>query len=231
MKYKVLTILAVLTAVVLLGCKNSSGSPKWEVNFDKDASYAVGLSIGANLRNGLTADGVYPNINEFMKGMKDGITGRDPRFDLLEANQMIDAAFEALIEARNAEATQAGVSFLAENAGKPGIHITPSGLQYEIISEGDGPKPQITDNVRVHYEGKLIDGTVFDSSYQYGTPAQFPLSGVIAGWTEGLQLMNVGSKYRLFIPSELGYGAFGAGPSIPPFSALIFEVELLEILR
>jgi len=124
---------------------------------------------------------------------------------------------------------QEGIEFLAENSKKPGIVITPSGLQYEVITEASGPKPDATDTVRVHYRGTLTDGTVFDSSYDRGNPIEFPLNGVIPGWTEGVQLMSVGSKYKFYIPQELGYGPGGAGP-IPPYSVLIFEVELLDIL-
>jgi FKBP-type peptidyl-prolyl cis-trans isomerase len=126
---------------------------------------------------------------------------------------------------------QAENDFLAENSKKPGINVTGSGLQYEVIREGNGPKPAATDTVRVHYEGTLTDGTVFDSSYSRGEPIEFPLDGVIPGWTEGLQLMGEGAKYRLVIPSDLGYGPQGAGGQIPPYATLIFEVELLNIVQ
>lgn len=121
-----------------------------------------------------------------------------------------------------------GRAFLAENAKREGVVVTPSGLQYEVLREGNGKSPKATDIVKCHYEGRLINGKVFDSSYDRGTPAQFALNQVIPGWTEGLQLMKEGAKYRLFIPQKLGYGAYGAG-SIPPFSTLIFDVELLEV--
>lgn len=121
-----------------------------------------------------------------------------------------------------------GRAFLAENAKREGVVVTPSGLQYEVLREGDGKSPKATDIVKCHYEGRLINGKVFDSSYDRGTPAQFALNQVIPGWTEGLQLMKEGAKYRLFIPENLGYGGYGAG-TIPPFSALIFDVELLEV--
>ena len=129
----------------------------------------------------------------------------------------------------SAHAKEEGEKFLAENAKRPEVKTTPSGLQYEVIEATLGQKPKATDTVRVHYEGTLIDGTVFDSSYKRGESITFPLNGVIAGWTEGLQLMSIGSKYKLFIPYQLGYGAAGAGGSIPPYAALIFTVELLGI--
>ena len=129
----------------------------------------------------------------------------------------------------SAKAKEEGEKFLAENAKREGVKVTPSGLQYEVLEATLGQKPKATDTVKVHYEGTLIDGTVFDSSYRRGEPIAFPLNGVIKGWTEGLQLMSVGSKYKLFIPYQLAYGETGAGGSIPPFAALIFTVELLAI--
>lgn len=130
---------------------------------------------------------------------------------------------------QSTKAKEEGEKFLAENAKRPGVKVTPSGLQYEVLDATLGQKPKATNTVRVHYEGTLPDGTVFDSSYKRGEPISFPLNGVIAGWTEGLQLMSVGSKYKLFIPYNLGYGERGAGASIPPYAALIFTVELLGI--
>jgi len=230
MKYKLLITLAVITAVALLGCKGGSGSSKQGVNFDKDASYALGLNIGAGLRDGLEADGVYPNIDEFIKGMRDGISGKDPRFDLFEAREKIETAFDVITQERTAEAAQVETAFLVENARKPGVTVTPSGLQYEVLVEGNGPRPSPNSVVRVHYEGRLSDGTLFDNSYEYQEPVQFALNEVITGWSEGLQLMTVGSKYRLIIPSEMGYGQFGWGP-IPPYAALVFIVELINIVN
>ncbi len=130
---------------------------------------------------------------------------------------------------KSLKAKEEGEAFLAENAKRPGVKVTPSGLQYEVLDATLGQKPKATDTVRVHYEGTLIDGTVFDSSYKRGESISFALNQVIAGWTEGLQLMSVGSKYKLYIPYHLGYGEHGAGASIPPYAALIFTVELLGI--
>ena len=229
-------ILAVLiTAQGFWGCKGSGsgGSPLEGENFDKDASYALGMNVGSSL----AGDGIIPNLDEFFQGIKDSISGGDTRFNGMEAIEKIQAAYDAMIEKKEAEAVQKGsenmqkgIEFLAENSKKAGVVVTSSGLQYEVITEGNGPKPAATDVVQVHYEGRLIDGTVFDSSYTRGVPVEFPLDRVISGWTEGLQLMGVGSKYKFYIPSELGYGSRGAG-SIPPFSPLIFEVELLDILK
>jgi len=229
MKYKLL-IFTVIIAAVFMGCNGSSGSSGGEVNFDKDASYALGLNIGAGLRNDLRDDGIFPNIDEFLKGMKDALTGREPRFDLFDAREKIEIAFDAIMAVRGTENMQREIAFLAENAGKPGIQITSTGLQYEVLTEGTGRRPSSTDVVQVHYEGRLIDGTLFDNSYEHGAPVQFPLDRVITGWSEGLQLMRVGSRYRFFIPSELGYGQFGFGP-IPGNATLIFTVELLDIIE
>jgi len=229
MKNIFLTFLAVFTATVLLGCKGNSDSPKNKVNFDKDSSYALGLNIGSGLKEGMSGDSIYPDFDEFLKGMRDGVKGKDPRFSLDEAREKIETAFNAITEQNNAEAKQKGIDFLAENAKKSGIQITQSGLQYEVLVEGKGPKPSANSVVKVHYEGKLIDGTLFDNSYERQEPVIFPLNEVIPGWSEGLQLMSVGSKYKLYIPYEIGYGAMDYGP-IPAYSTLIFTVELLEIV-
>jgi len=229
MKNIFLTILAVFTAAVLLGCQFLPGASKIKPNFDKDSSYALGLNIGAGLKNDLANDSVRPDFNEFIKGMKDGILSKNPRFSLDEARAKIETAFTAIVEERNALTKQKGVAYLAENAKKPGIQITKSGLQYEVLLEGKGKKPTETDSVKVHYEGRLIDGTLFDNTYESQQPATLALSEVIPGWTEGLQLMTVGSKYRFYIPYELAYGAEGGGP-IPPYSTLVFVVELNDIV-
>jgi FKBP-type peptidyl-prolyl cis-trans isomerase len=229
MKYKLLIICSVLTTAALLGCNGSAGSSKMEVNFSRDASYALGLNIGAGLKEGMEADGIFPNLNDFFRGMRDGIEGKNQRFDLDRARIILDEALDAMMEEMYAEARQAENIFLAENVRKPGIIITQSGLQYEIITEGSGPKPTEHDRVLVHYDGKFTDGRFFDSSHSRGYPSEFELSWIIPGWAEGLQLMSVGSKYRFYIRSELAYGEDGIQGIIPPFSTLIFDVELLEI--
>jgi FKBP-type peptidyl-prolyl cis-trans isomerase FklB len=177
------------------------------------------------------------NIDDFAQAIKDVIAGRKPLVDNREAQQIVQDFFQKQEQKQRAAAAEKhkvqkaeGEKYLAENAKKEGVVTLPSGLQYQVLREGNGRKPKATDQVRCHYEGMLIDGTLFDSSIQRGEPATFPLNGVIAGWTEGLQLMQEGAKYRLFIPYHLGYGERGAGGSIPPFAALVFDVELLEVL-
>jgi len=229
MKNILLIIFAVFTATLFGACKGKSGPFQDKINFDKNSSYALGLNIGAGLRDGMIADSISPDFDEFMKGMKDGIMGKDQRFSLEEAREKIENAFNALTDEKNSDSMQKGIDFLAENAKKQGIQITQSGLQYEVLIEGKGAKPSENSVVKVHYEGRLIDGTLFDNSYERQEPAIFPLNEVIPGWSEGLQLMNVGSKFRLFIPWEIGYGPYGAGP-IPAYATLIFTVELIEIV-
>lgn len=199
-----------------------------------NVSYALGLTIGQQL---LGMGGKELNIDDFAAAIKDVLAGRDPLVKPAEAQRLVQAFFaeqEAKQQTAMAEKGKAarveGEAFLAENAKKEGIVTLPSGLQYEVITSGTGRKPKATDKVKCHYEGTLIDGTVFDSSYRRGEPAVFPLNGVIKGWTEGLQLMSEGAKYRFYIPFALAYGANGAGASIPPYAALIFDVELLEVL-
>jgi FKBP-type peptidyl-prolyl cis-trans isomerase len=229
MKHYFYLLLAVLLTLFTAGsCKsdNSAGSSLGEENFDRDASYALGMDIGASMAR----SGIAPNLDEVLEGMKDSLSGGKTRFSEEEAGMKIQAAFNSMMEKIYSEAIQKEADFLVENGKKPGVHITATGLQYEVIEEGTGARPTAFDTVKVNYEGKLTDGTVFDSSYMWGEPAEFPLDRVIPGWTEGIQLMSVGSKYRLCIPSELAYGSQGGGP-IPPYSALIFEVELLDIIK
>ena len=189
-------------------------------------SYALGLSMGQNLMS----SGVESlNYQDLAAGIEDVLTKQQPKISYQEAQQVLNQFFQEL-ETKVAGAAKAeGEKFLAENAKREGVKVTASGLQYEILEPSLGQKPKATDTVRVHYEGTLIDGTVFDSSYRRGESITFPLNGVIAGWTEGLQLMSIGSKYKFFIPYNLAYGERGAGQSIPPYAALIFTVELLGI--
>ncbi|MBU1436329.1 MAG: FKBP-type peptidyl-prolyl cis-trans isomerase [Gammaproteobacteria bacterium] len=197
---------------------------------EQHASYGIGLQMGQQLADN-PFDGL--DIAAVAAGLAAAFYGDEPEV----SEDQIRAAFEVIgARMQEAQASQAklaagaGEAFLAENANKAGVVVTASGLQYEVLVQGDGEKPTRASTVRTHYHGTLIDGTVFDSSYNRGQPAEFPVGGVIAGWTEALQLMPVGSKYRLYIPHELAYGERGAGGSIAPFSALVFDVELLAIV-
>ena len=190
-------------------------------------SYSIGLGIGQNLL-GMGARDL--NVDDFAQAIKDILEGNPTALSHTEARQIVNEYFETLEAKMSAEAIEKGKNFLEENKKKENIVTLPSGLQYEVIKEGNGKKPKATDRVRCHYEGTLIDGTLFDSSIQRGEPAVFGVNQVIAGWVEALQLMSEGSKWRLFIPSELAYGANGAGEMIPPHSTLIFEVERIEVL-
>ena len=197
-----------------------------------NVSYALGIGIGRQLSQMGAAD---LNIDDFAQAIKDVIAG-DLKLGDAEAQQIVQEFFAKQEEKQKAEAAekgkaakQDGEKFLAENGKKEGVITTASGLQYQVLREGNGQSPKATDTVECHYEGTLIDGTKFDSSYDRGQTATFPLNQVIAGWTEGLQLMKEGGKYRFFIPYELGYGERGAGASIPPFSTLVFDVELVSV--
>ncbi len=190
-------------------------------------SYAFGMVIGQNLK-GLGVSNL--DSNDFAKAVNDTIAGITPALTPAEAQQMVTSFLQKQQEAAGQAAREAGEAFLAANAAKEGVTVLPSGLQYTVLQEGSGKRPKATDRVKCHYEGTLTDGTVFDSSYRRGEPAVFPLNGVIAGWTEGVQLMGEGAKYRFFIPYNLAYGERGAGETIPPYSALVFDVELIEVL-
>ena len=196
-------------------------------------SYALGLGIGRQLSQ-MGADDL--NVADFAQAVKDMIDGKEPQVPAAEAQQIVEDFFRRQEEKQRAEAAEKykgakseGEKYLSENAKKEGVTTLPSGLQYKVLKEGNGKSPKATDKVVCHYEGMLVDGTMFDSSIQRGEPATFPLNGVIAGWTEGLQLMKEGAKYRFFIPYQLGYGERGAGASIPPFATLVFDVELIEV--
>lgn len=190
-------------------------------------SYAIGLGIGQNL---LAMGAKNINVGDFAKAIRDVLEGNATDITHTEAREIVNAYFQELEAKRNAENIELGKNFLETNKQKAGIVTLPSGLQYEVINEGNGKQPKATDRVRCHYEGTLIDGTVFDSSVKRGEPAVFGVNQVIAGWVEALQLMKEGAKWRLFIPSDLAYGARGAGELIAPHSTLVFEVELLEVL-
>ena len=198
-------------------------------------SYALGLNIGQQLKQ-MGLKGVL-NVNDFAAAINDTLEGNQLQVSLQEAQMVLNNFFAELESKQRAAAAEAGKAaraegeaFLAENAKRNEVTVTPSGLQYEVLTEGNGKQPKAEDTVRCHYEGRLINGTVFDSSYRRGEPADFGLLQVIKGWTEGVQLMKEGAKYRFFLPYNLAYGERGAGASIPPFAALIFDVELLQVL-
>jgi FKBP-type peptidyl-prolyl cis-trans isomerase FkpA len=189
-------------------------------------SYAFGMVIGSELRQ----SGMEFDYAAFTRGFKVMVENGESSYTMEEAIEVVQTAFQEAM-ARNAETNRVReAEFLAENGGREEVITTESGLQYEVLSEGSGEKPSGTDWVRVNYEGALTDGTVFDSSYDRGEPAEFPLDGVIPGWAEGIQLMRVGSSYRFYIPSRLAYGGQGIGQIIPAYAALIFTVDLLEII-
>jgi len=190
-------------------------------------SYALGLSIGNNF---LSSGIKNVDFDSFLKGMQDVINGNSVDMSYEEAQEVMNDYFSNLQAERLELNLKAGEEFLAINKNRPGVVTLPSGLQYEIEKDGNGPKPKATDQVKCHYHGTLIDGTVFDSSVERGQPATFGVNQVIPGWVEALQLMPVGSKWKLFIPANLAYGTAGAGQMIEPNSALIFEVEILDIV-
>jgi FKBP-type peptidyl-prolyl cis-trans isomerase FkpA len=196
---------------------------------DGDTSYAFGLFMGMNLKE---SGFVYDfNYTEVAQGFQDAFEGKDTRLSQEEAYIAVQIAFAQFQDKLAADNKVKETVFMTDNGKRNGVVTTASGLQYEVITEGGGPRPVASSIVRVNYEGTLIDGTVFDSSYARGEPAEFPLAGVIPGWTEGIQLMPVGSTYKLYIPSELAYGTESPGNPIGPNSVLIFKVELLEILE
>ena len=190
-------------------------------------SYALGLVIGHNLKE-MGVDNL--NGADFAQAVADVLAGNATTMTNAEAQQIVATYMQEKEAEKGKAAREAGEKFLAENAKKEGVTVTASGLQYIVLTEGSGRKPSATDNLKCHNEGRLTDGTVFDSSYRRGEPAVFPLNGVIAGWTEGVQLMGEGAKFRFFIPYNLAYGERGAGGSIPPYAALVFDVELIEVM-
>lgn len=191
-------------------------------------SYIIGRDMASNLKK----QGIDIEAEPFIKGMKEVLGGQPSSLSQEEVQQAMTALQQEMSQKQNAsgaENKEAGEAFLAENKTKEGVKTLPSGLQYQVLQEGTGKSPSAADTVTTHYHGTLIDGTVFDSSYSRNEPATFPVNGVIAGWTEALQLMKEGAKWRLFIPSNLAYGSQGAGDAIGPNSTLIFDVELLRV--
>lgn len=213
-------------SALIFSCNNVDTSNS-ELSTQMDSlSYSLGVSVANNLKSSgfetIESSAISAAFN-------DVFSENDVKISEEDANALIQDYFMELSQKKSQEATNKGQAFLDENAAKEGVVTTASGLQYQVLTEGQGAKPAASDEVTVHYHGTLIDGTVFDSSVDRGQPATFPVGGVIQGWVEALQLMNVGSKYKLFIPSNLAYGERGAGGSIGPNETLIFEVELLSI--
>lgn len=222
MKFKVCVLSALLLTLAACEKKESMSTEANLATEDDRFSYGLGMLVGERVLK------QYGDVNYdlVLAGMK---AQHQDQTTLEEAGEAINAQMEKKFETESAGNRKRGEDYLNENAAKEGVKVTESGLQYSVITEGDGAKPKPTDNVTVHYRGTLIDGTEFDSSYSRGEPTSFVLNQVIPGWTEGLQLMGIGSKYRFVIPFNLGYGERGAGGQIGPFETLVFEVELIEI--
>ena len=237
MKIRGLIVSVVIATLFLGACAQSSVTGIKIKNREDSLSYAFGI---VNY-NALISDSLNLNPMVVAKAMIDGQKGKPVMTDdearsyimqfISEREQARIAKQQEMEKVNYLDYIKENEDFLAKNKEKAGVVETPSGLQYEVIKMGTGPKPAATDRVRVHYSGTLIDGTEFDSSIKRNEPAEFPLNQVIPGWTEGLQLMPVGSKFRLFLPEKLAYGANGAGPQVKPYSTLIFEVELLDIVK
>jgi FKBP-type peptidyl-prolyl cis-trans isomerase len=227
------SILSLTALFILGGCQTQAGPPTLETE-DQQASYGIGYQVGSQL---IPAE-PYLDMDAYLAGLQDGMGGDDPALPMAEIQTVLQTFNQRIMEELARERAEAaernaleGAAFLRENATKDGVVMTESGLQYEVLREGEGARPGPDDRVSIHYKGTLIDGTQFDSSYDRGEPTTFGVSGVIPGFSEGLQLMTVGSHYRLFIPGEIGYGTAGNGGLIGPNATLLFEIELLEILQ
>ncbi len=240
-KITTLSISALASAMLLMtGCSTNNGSQETaaqsvSITEQSSASEKVGYSLGFMMAEGNKEAVKDLNLDTFEKGFRDGYEGNDSALTQEQMQEVLmtyqkeqEEQFAKDMQTKATENKTAGTAFLAENAKKEGVKQTDSGLQYKVLKEGTGKSPKATDVVEVNYEGKLIDGTVFDSSYERGEPIEFPLNQVIAGWTEGLQLMKEGSKYEFYIPSDIAYGEAG-NAGIEPNSTLIFTVELLKV--
>jgi FKBP-type peptidyl-prolyl cis-trans isomerase len=220
-----------VVSVLLIGLLGCEKEMVLETEKQK-ISYSIGLNIGKNCKQ----DQIDLDMEALMRGVKDAMSDSTPLLTQAQIQETMQKLQQEMMTKQNEKANamsdenkKAGEMFLAENANKEGVITLPSGLQYKIIKAGTGAKPKLTDEVTTHYRGTLIDGTEFDSSYKRGEPTSFPVNGVISGWTEALQLMPVGSKWQLFVPSHLAYGARGAGGTIGPNATLVFDIELLAI--
>ena len=218
-------IIKISALLLFVACKSDAPKEVILSNEIDSVSYSLGVNIGENIKTQFEDI----KIDNFLTGLKEVIDGTEPKINNDQALMVIQNYFTKKQSALSEEKIDEGRKFLEENSKKEGVITLASGLQYEVITNGSGDKPKLEDNVTTHYHGTLIDGTVFDSSVDRGEPASFPVGGVIKGWTEALQLMSVGSKWKLYVPYDLAYGERGAGPQIGPYSTLIFEVELLSI--
>lgn len=230
MKLHRLAASVAVLSLVLAGCDNKAADSADLKTPAQKASYGIGLSMGKNL----SQEGMDDLDSQAVAlGIEDALAKKDQRLtdeELMEAFGFLQARAQERMSALNDEAAKAGADFLVENAKRDGVQTTESGLQYEVVKKAEGAQPKVSDVVSVHYQGTLVDGSVFDSSIERGEPVEFPVGGVIPGWVEGLQLMKVGEKYKFYIPSELAYGAQSPTPAIPANSTLVFEVELLDIV-
>jgi FKBP-type peptidyl-prolyl cis-trans isomerase len=234
MRKSLIYIPVILLMIVGMSCQQSGSVQNVKLETEADsAGYAIGILVGTNNKQQVenAPGGADINLDAMVAAFSVASKGEEGAMTTEEADQVIRRFFEAAGEKEGQLNLETGNAFLEENKSREGVNTTASGLQYEVISEGDGPKPSADDRVRVHYHGTLIDGTVFDSSVERGEPAVFGVGQVIPGWTEALQLMPVGSKWKIYVPSNLAYGERGAGADIGPNTTLIFEVELLEIVE
>lgn len=221
-------VLLTMSLAFAQACSQNPKGAKVELKTEKDsASYAIGMNIGQNLRK----QNYEVELAAIYKGLEDAYKGQKTAMEEQQCMAVIQSYGMKMQQKAGEEGKKKGTEFLAKNKTQPGVKVTASGLQYLEVKAGTGETPSDTSKVRVHYTGTLVDGTKFDSSVDRGEPAEFPVNGVIKGWTEALKMMKVGSKWKLFIPSELGYGDRGAGGAIPPNAVLIFDVELLAIVK
>lgn len=233
MQIKFLALSFIAGSMIMASC-NTSKSSKVELKTLADsAAYAIGVDIGNNIKKNLPTAPGGKDLNQeiILAAFTQAVKGDSSQIPAAMASGVTQSYFMKMQAAEGGLVKEAGIKFLAENSKRPEVKTTASGLQYEVIKDSTGAKPIATDKVKVHYHGTTIEGKVFDSSVDRGEPVEFALNQVIKGWTEGLQLMSVGSKYKFYIPSELAYGEQAAGPEIKPNSALIFEVELLAIVK
>ncbi|MFL2590095.1 MAG: FKBP-type peptidyl-prolyl cis-trans isomerase [Parvicellaceae bacterium] len=220
-------IIFLSSLILFIACKTEKTNKTANLITELDSvSYSLGVNIGENIKTQFEDI----NLDNFEAGIKDVLEkDLEAKISDNQAQAIIQSYFSKKQQKQSESVIEEGINFLRENGKREGVTTLASGLQYEVINDGTGPKPTIEDNVTTHYHGTLIDGTVFDSSVDRGEPASFPVGGVIKGWTEALQLMAVGSKWKLYVPYDLAYGERGAGPQIGPYSTLIFEVELISI--